>query len=166
MRARTTPVAYSPGVAARLQRDGHRRLLDSIAATGLIGAELEAAFTRELGRAIVESSIFAHEGRHAIDAAWPELSTEDREFRAKLSQVAFGPLPRLALDGILDANIGDPTPHGRANRRAMEGVLAWMTSQAGEIAGLDRAAPLLPQLPLLTDAQLRAAFSSLDPFAR
>jgi hypothetical protein len=41
-----------------------------------------------------------------------------------------------------------------------------MTSQAGEIAGLDRAAPLLPQLPLLTDAQLRAAFSSLDPFAR
>jgi hypothetical protein len=36
----------------------------------------------------------------------------------------------------------------------------------GEIAGLDRAAPLLPQLPLLTDAQLRAAFGSLDPFAR
>ncbi len=165
MRARSTPVAYFPGVAARLQRDGHRRLLDSIAVTGLMGAELEAAFTRELGRAIVESSIFAHEGRHAIDTAWPELSTEDREFRAKLSQVTFAPHPRLALDGILDANIGDPTPHGQANRRAMEGVLAWMTSHAGETAGLDRAAPLLPQLPLLTDAQLRAAFSSLDPFA-
>ncbi|MGH7630655.1 MAG: hypothetical protein ACREOF_14985 [Gemmatimonadales bacterium] len=165
-RARTTPVAYFPGVAARLERDGRRRLLDSLAASGLRDRELEAAFTRELGRAAVESSIFAHEGRHAIDAAWPELSTADREFRAKLSQVTFAPRPRLSLDGILDANIGDQTAHGQANRRAMEGVLGWMESHAGEIAGLDRAAPRLPQLPRLTDAQLRAAFSSLDPLAR
>lgn len=165
-RARTTPVAYFPGMAARVERDGQRRLLDSLAASGLSGADLEAAFTRELDRAAVESSIFAHEGRHAIDAAWPELTTEDREFRAKLSQVAFAPSPRLALDGILDANIGDPTPHGQANRRAMEGVLRWMEAHAAEIAGWSGAAPVLPQLPLLTDAQLRAAFRSLDPLAR
>jgi hypothetical protein len=165
-RARSTPVAYFPGVAARLERDGRRSLLDTLAAAGLNGTGLEAAFTRELGEATVESSIFAHEGRHAIDAALPELSSEDREFRAKLSQVTFAPHPRLALGSILDATVGDQTPHGQANRRVLEGVRGWMASLAAEIAGLDRAAPLLPQLPLLTDAQLRSAFSSLDPFAR
>jgi hypothetical protein len=41
-----------------------------------------------------------------------------------------------------------------------------MTAHARTIAGLHPGAPLLPQLPLLTDAQLRAAFQSLDPFAR
>ena len=162
-RARTTPVAYFPGLAARLERRGHQYLLDSLARSGLRGAALEAAFTRELGRIEVESSIFAHEGRHAIDAPNGELSAEEREYRAKLSQVVFAPLPMLALDGILDATIGDPTPHGQANRRVLEGVLDWMTGHAREIAGFDPAVPVLLQLPLLTDGQLRAAFQSLDP---
>jgi hypothetical protein len=138
---------------AGVERIQHERGLECLRRTGPV-----AAAAIRLAQQVL--------GRHAIDGAWPELSTEDREFRAKLSEVTFAPHPRLALDGILDANMGDPTPHGQADRRAMEGVLAWMTSHAGEIAGLDRAAPLLPQLPLLTDAQLRAAFGSLDPFAR
>jgi hypothetical protein len=165
LRGRTTPVAYFPGLAARLERDGHRHLLDSLTAAGLSGAELEAAFTRELGRVEVESSIFAHEGRHAIDAAIAELTAEDREFRAKLSQVVVAPLPRLAFDGIIDGTVGDPTPHGQANRRVLEGVLDWMTARTDILPGLDPGAPLLLQLPRLTDAQLRAAFQSLDPFA-
>ena len=41
-----------------------------------------------------------------------------------------------------------------------------MKQHASEIRGLDRSAPLLPQLPLLTDRELKAAFASLDPFAR
>ena len=165
-RARATPVAYFPGLAARLERRGHRYLLDSLARSGLQGTALEAAFTRELGRIEVESSIFAHEGRHAIDAPNGELSAEEREYRAKLSQVVFAPLAMLALDGILDATIGDPTPHGQANRRVLEGVLDWMTGHAREIAGFDGELPVLLQLPQLTDGQLRAAFQSLDPLAR
>jgi hypothetical protein len=166
IRARGTPVAYFPGLAARLERDGHRYLFDSLAQGGRRGAALEAAFTRELGRVEVESSIYAHEGRHAIDASDPELSPEEREYRAKLSQLVFAPVPRLALDGILDGTVGDPTPHGQANRRVLEGVLGWMTEHAREISGLDSARPLLLQLPRLTDRQFRAAFQSLDPLAR
>jgi hypothetical protein len=165
-RARGTPVAYFPGLAARLERDGHRYLLDSLERTGLRGAALEAAFTRELGRVEVESSIFAHEGRHAIDASDSELTAEEREYRAKLSQVVFAPVPQLALDGILDGTVGDATPHGQANRRVLEGVLGWMTQHAREIAGLDHRLPLLLQLPLLTERQFREAFQSLDPLAR
>lgn len=195
-RARETPVAYFPSVIERLTRDGRHALLDSLRRAGLSGVALEADFKREVGKALVESSIFAHEGRHAIDnglgvqlslmlrRVWrvatrfllagrgheaPGLPLEgpaDLEYRAKLSEVAFAPRPRLALGGIISANAGDETPHGKANLRLLEGLHGWMREHAAEIGGLHESAPLLPQLPLLTDAQLKAAFASLDPFAR
>jgi hypothetical protein len=166
-RARETPVAYFPSVAKRLARDGRLVLLDSLRRAGLSGLDLEAAFEREVGTALLESSIFAHEGRHAIDdGLGVELTSEDLEYRAKLSEVAFAPRPRLALGGIISPNAGDDTPHGKANLRVLEGLYGWMKEHASEIDGLDRSAPLLPQLPLLTDRELKAAFASLDPFAR
>lgn len=164
-RARTAPVAYLPGARARMDRDARLALLDSLRAAGLAGMELEAAFQRAYGTAIQESSIFAHEGRHAIDRALGRFDAEELEYRAKLSEVAFAPRPRLALHGIISSTLGDRTPHGRANERALTGVLAWMQAHAEEIAGLDASAPLLPQMPLLTDAQLRQAFAWQDPLA-
>ncbi len=167
-RARQEPVAYFASVAERLQRDGRMQIIDSLRATGHRGADLQAAFTREYARASLESSVFAHEGRHVIDQQeHPDLGSEELEFRAKCSQVVFATYPRLAaVAGIIQVNIGDGTPHGEANRRIMEGMRTWMGAHAGEIRGLDPAAPLLPQLPLLTDTQLRRAFRSMDPMGR
>jgi hypothetical protein len=159
------PVAYFPGVAERLERDGRLELLDSLRRAGLAGPALEAAFERDIGDAVVESSIFAHEGRHAIDkglGVWmrpPEL-----EYRAKLSQVVFAFLPRLAFEGVMSPNVGDDTPHGIANRRMLEGIERWMRAHAAELP-VDPSAPLLPQLPRLDDPSLRAAARSLDPLA-
>jgi hypothetical protein len=165
-RSRETPVAYFPSVAGRLRRDGLLALLDSLRGAGYTSLELETAFERELGAAMLESSIFAHEGRHAIDDALGiELSSEEREYRAKLSEVAFASHPKVNLGGIISSNAGDDTPHGKANLRVMQGLDRWMRDHASEIARLDASAPLLPQLPLLTDAQLKAAFASLDPLA-
>lgn len=165
--ARLEPIAYFPSVPARLLRDGRDQLIDSLRAAGLAGTDLEEAFKREYARTILESSIFAHEGRHAIDQTYePDLSSEELEFRGKISQVVFAPHPRLgAVSGIFQANIGDETPHGQANARIMKGLLAWMRANVDEVQGLNHAEPLLPQLPLLTDQQLRAAFGSLDPLA-
>jgi hypothetical protein len=127
---------------------------------------LEAAFEREYGRVYEESSIFAHEGRHAIDNSLGlDLPAADLEFRAKLSEVAFAPRPRLALDAIISPNIGDASPHGQANARIMQGLVVWFGANASEIEHFDPRAPLLLQLPLLTDDQLRRAFASMDPFA-
>jgi hypothetical protein len=162
---RRKPVAFFPGVAERLERDGRRQLLDSLRRAGFVGRELEAAFEREIGDAVVEYSIFAHEGRHAIDVGLAEkLKAPELEYRAKLSQVAFAPLPRLAFDGIMSPNLGDETPHGIANRWVMEGVERWMRVHAAELP-VDPSLPLLPQLPRLSDASLRAAAASLDPLA-
>jgi len=48
----------------------------------------------------------------------------------------------------------------------MQGLVAWMSTHRSEIAELDAARPLLPQLDKLTDEQLRAATRSMDPYVR
>jgi hypothetical protein len=48
----------------------------------------------------------------------------------------------------------------------MEELVRWMRAHAGEIEGFDASAPVLPQLSLLDDGQLRRAFRSFDPMAR
>lgn len=159
-------VAYLPSVAARLRRDGRAALLDSLRRAGVPDSAMESTFVRVMTQLYRESSILAHEGRHAIDDdAFPRLRPDEREFRAKLSEVAFADRPKLVMSSIIHPNIGDATPHGRANARVMLGLLRWMRAHAREIPGLDATQPLMPQLPLLTAAQLRAAFRSMDPLA-
>ena len=165
-RAARDPYAYLPGLSRRLLDQGLLRILDEEKARGLSGGALRAAFVSATDRAVIESSIFAHEGRHAIDSQFEDVKDPAaREYRAKLSEIAFAPAPRLAFDGILTDGIGNPTPHGQANLKLMKGLVAWMDAHRAAIAGLDAGAPLLPQLDRLTDEQLRAAARSLDPMA-
>ena len=125
------------------------------------GAELRAQCLTQFRNVVVQSSMVAHEGRHAIDPRLRvDLDTWEREFRA---EVAFATLPFLALGAIVNPNIGDDTPHGRANAKIMEGLVDCMRDHADEIQALDSALPLLPQLDKLTDDQLRSAFASMDP---
>ncbi|MBW8839730.1 MAG: hypothetical protein JF602_07750, partial [Gemmatimonadetes bacterium] len=165
--ARADSIAYLPGVASRLHRDGRDALLDSLRHAGTPDSVLGREFVRVATRLLRESSIIAHEGRHAIDDALdPRLTPEDREFRAKLSEIAFAARPKMVMSAIVHPNISDATPHGRANARVMLGLIRWMRAHGSEIAGFDGRLPVLPQLPLLTDAQLRRAFQSMDPLAR
>jgi hypothetical protein len=160
-------IAYLPGVAARLRRDGRDSLIDSLRRAGVPDTALGNAFIRVASKLIRESSILAHEGRHAIDdAIFPPLGTEEREFRAKLSEVAFAVHPKIVLSSIVHPNIGDATPHGRANARVMLGLIRWMRANASSIRGLDTSRSILPQLPLLSDEQIRRAFRGMDPLAR
>ncbi|MBN1568697.1 MAG: hypothetical protein JXA73_12690 [Acidobacteria bacterium] len=169
--AEKNPTAYMGGLKKRIYQQGLQRLLDRLKASGLTGKQLQIAFLSEYDRAIQESTIFAHEGRHAIDQQPGPFNiasskSEELEFRAKLSQVAFAPEPRLILGSIIDANIGDSTPHGQANLRIMKELVPWMSKHSKEIQGFDGLSPILPQLDKLTDDQLRAAFRSMDPLAR
>lgn len=160
-------IAYLPGVAARLRRDGRDALIDSLRRAGVPDSSLADTFVRIVSRLFRESSIVAHEGRHAIDDQLARTFTPaEREFRAKLSEVAFSDRPKLVMSSIIHPNIGDATPHGQANARVMLGLLHWMRGHVRDIQGLDASRPLLPQLPLLTGVQLRAAFRSMDPLAQ
>lgn len=167
-RARRDPHGFLPGLAMRLHLQAIRALEARLLQRGIRDEDLRLAFLAEHERCLQESSIFAHEGRHAIDQ---RLGTKMRapwqtEYYAKLSEAVFTADPRLALDGIFDANIGDPTPHGQANLRIMKGLVKWMKRHRREIAALDPRRPLLPQFDRLTDDQIRQAFRSMDPLAK
>ena len=161
-------VVFLPGLAARLRWQGMNAVYDQARATGGEGGA-RLAFNLEMGEAVRSYSIFAHEGRHALDKQfaeeWVRDDSTELEFRAKISQVIFSDWPRLTLSSILNHNLGDGTPHGDANARLMEGVVIWMEDHRNEIIGLDVDAPLLPQFDQLTDDQIRAAFRSQDPWA-
>ena len=166
-RAARGPTVFLPGLYARLQRDVVAQLMAPLRARGLTGVELQRAFEVAFDQTLTRASIFAHEGRHAIDKRLHGgFTPADLEYRAKLSEIAFSPVPRMGLAAIVQPTAGDPPPHGQANARALRGLHAWMQAHAGEIRGLDPHLPLLPQATKLTDDQLRAAFRSLDPLAR
>ena len=166
-RARANPRAYLPGLALRLEMQGARGVLRRLEQQGLKGEGLRLAFLAEYDRAVQESSIFAHEGRHAIDfLIGTKLRPEWKgEYYAKLSEVVFTTDPRLALGGILTPNIGNDSYHGQANQRIMKGLVEWMKRHRKEIRGLDLERPLLPQFDLLSDEQIKEVFRSMDPLA-
>jgi hypothetical protein len=135
-------------------RSGAQALLDSV--------KTPEAFTRAMYDNLVRSSIHLHESRHRADARRGLTSNQaEAEFRAKLDEVTEAALPRLALTAILSPSIGDSSPHGQANRRIMIGLNRWIRRNGALITGYDARVPALLQLPLLTDAQLKAAFTSM-----
>lgn len=164
-RARETETAYYPSIEARLRRNARLELRDSLRRAGLSGRALEVAFVRAYGDYIDESSIFVHEGRHAIDKTIHVGDSSDKnlEYQAKLSELAFAPMPKVALAGMLGGNNGDDSPHGIANARVTRELLAWMRDHGFSDGA--RAAPLLLQIPRLNNEQLRAFARSLDPLA-
>jgi hypothetical protein len=168
-RAKANPYGFLPALCLRMALQGRGKLLERLKARGLTSADLRSAFITEYERVTVAASIFAHEGRHALDRTVSPLgySGVDREFRAKLSEVAFAPEPLLAMGAIFSSNIGvKGDNHGMANERIMKGLVAWMEAHKSEIHELDPSRPLLPQFDCLTDEQMRAAFRSMDPWAK
>ncbi|UCF16467.1 MAG: hypothetical protein JSW59_03220 [Phycisphaerales bacterium] len=168
--AQDNPYAFLPGLARRLRLNAARRIYDSVKARGYEGDDLCVAFVAECVRLHTEHSI-AHEGRHAIDRLhfseeYGRWSAAEREFRAKLSQVAFASDPGFALLSIFIPNIGHSTSHGQADERIMKLIVEWMQAHTDEIAGIDTSRPMLPQFDLLSNDQIRSFFRGLDPLAR
>ena len=96
--AKLDGAAFLPGLASRLRWSGQNMLADDLRKAGLSGAELKRRFILDLDRITLDSSIFAHEGRHALDDRYElKMETEELEFRAKLSEVAFSERPRLSF---------------------------------------------------------------------
>ena len=163
------PHAYLPGLAKRIRFREILSLKSALEAEGLEGDPLRTAFVSKLAALARASSIEAHEGRHALEKRtlrnWLRFPAE-KEYLAKLSEVALSERPFLSLlGGILSANIGDSSAHGKANLRIMEGLVSWMRGHQSEIRQLNRDRPLLPQLDRLNDSQLKAAMRSMDPWA-
>jgi len=164
--AKEDPYAYLPGLDARITYNSNMRILGDLKKSGLTGRELRAAFINTVEKYDLNASIFAHEGRHAIDKKYfGKQSSENLEFTAKLSEIYFADHPFFSATAVLSQNIGDGTSHGQANQRVLKGIVGWMDQHRNEIQGFESNRPTLPQLDKLSDDQLRSAVSSIDPLA-
>lgn len=162
----STSAAYLPGLEARLERQAILQILERTSNPGQTESERRAAFLEEYARAVAQHSIFIHEGRHVLDqASAGRLSSEELEYRAKLSELALADYPRLALAAIDADTIGSDAPHGKANTRIMQAYGAWLAAHAAEVPGYDATRPALAQLDSLSDEQIRAVARPLDPWA-
>lgn len=164
--AKSKNIVYLPGVAKRLRLDGIRKLYQKMKSENPT-TDLESDFKRTVRTSMVNAAIFAHEGRHVIDKRKGIRGSTELEYLAKLSEITFAELPKLSLvNNIFASNLGSETPHGMANKRVMKGIVAWMKKHRSEIKDFDAAQPVLLQLPLLTDEQLRQAVRTMDPLAK
>ena len=164
--ARAERVAFLPGLRARLRLQG----IDALAAnvrTRAAATGFELTFRRAYWDAMIASSITAHEGRHVLDqASFPgacALPDAELEYRAKLSELRYAPVPRLALSSIYSPLFGGTSGHGVANRRLAAALVDWVEANSAQLPGYDPARTALEQLDLLTDEQLVAIASALEP---
>jgi hypothetical protein len=159
-------------LAEHLKFSEASKIYKHLSDSGLRGMQLNIAFVDEIFRLTIASTIFAHEGRHAIDqlyfpAIFKTMSDDERELRAKFSEVIFSLDPRMAFTGsILGSTLDANTNHGLANKRFCRIIADWMAAHQREIPGLDKDTPLLMQFDLLTDPQLITICKSADPLAR
>ncbi len=156
--ARVKPYASLMGLSLRLRYAGANRLLKNMQLKGLKGPDQCLGFVSEWERLTIESSIFAHEGRHLIDE-------HPSEYNAKLSEVIFSQDPKITFSKLITAYGGDASSHGQAEESIMKVVVRWMDEHKGEIAGFDPARPTMPQFDMLTNDQIRRLLQQADPLA-
>lgn len=163
----SNPYAILEGLSERLKYQCYSQILDSMKQLNYDERELKIHFLSSVGDLLVNATVYNHEGRHLLDSFidYPNntemFTAEEREFRAKLSEVAFSKYPKLAFaEGILRQE--DPA-HENANKHIIKGVVDWMEKNTKTIKNIDTSRPLLPQLVLLTEEQLVKAIRSFDP---
>ncbi len=158
------PCALLRGLERRIKFKTYSGILDSLESLGHGGDRVKMSFLVEVERILQRSSIDCHEARHILDIPFvnehpDSFPLEVREYRAKLSEIAFSEFPLLIVaESILEEGMG--------NKKILEVLVNWMDDHRPEIGGLDRSRPLLPQLDLLTDDQIRQAIREADPLYR
>jgi hypothetical protein len=146
-------------------------LYGSLQKLGLQDESLSIAFINETLRLNIESTVFAHEARHAIDQLlfkkeFDTMTDDEKELRAKFSEIAFAPKFKMASTGsILGGDLDVTTSHGKANFRLRKIIVDWMEKHSNEIIGLDKTVPVVMQMTLLSDEQMVAICKEADPLA-
>jgi len=95
--AEKDPYAYLPGLASRLELAAYSGVLEKLKRAGLQGDKLRKEFISTVEKALLESHVYAHEGRHLIDMQLGVSYNAELEYRAKCAEVAFAPIPQLAF---------------------------------------------------------------------
>ena len=159
-------LVYLPGMARRISLQAIDQLAAELRASNPTPEAFDRQFLKTHAQRSTYCSITLHEGRHALDKAQftgpNELSSEELEYRAKLSEISFCPSPRIIFSNIHNSGLGGEDPLEIANLRILTAYAAWIAAHRNEVAGFDPNIPDFAQLDKLTDDQLRAVAADLD----
>ena len=156
------PYAFPTGFAAYIKFLRYDQMLQSLKQKGLNGRALKMAFLSDVEYFFEYTGMHLHEARHVLDnpiylADKEKYPLEVREFRAKLSEIAFSPDPHLVVaESILE--------EGTANRKVVGVIVDWMQENKESIKNYDSTQPILLQLMSLSKDQLVEAVRRVDPF--
>ena len=156
------PYAFPTGFADHIKFLRYDQMIQSLKQKGLNGRALKMAFFSDVEYFFEYTGMHLHEARHVLDnpiylANREKYPLEVREFRAKLSEIAFSPDPHLVVaESILE--------EGTANRSVIEVIVNWMQENKKAIENYDWTKPVILQLMSLTKDQLIEAVRSVDPF--
>jgi len=156
------PYAFPTGLAAHIKFLRYDQMIQSLRQKGLNGMALKMAFLSDVEYFFEYTGMHLHEARHVLDnpiylANREKYPLEVREFRAKLSEIAFSPDPHLVVaESILE--------EGTANRKVIEVIVNWMQENKEAIENYDSTKPDIMQLMNMTKDQLIEAVRSVDPF--
>lgn len=164
-------VIIFPGMLDAMEFRAQKELYDDLKKNGFQGAQLREKYLSEFENLTFDNSILSHEGRHFIDAkiakeSGIKLTSEELEFRGKLSEIAFAKYPFMALSSILGGGIHNSSPHGIANKRIVVALYDWMDKNWEEVKGVNPSLPKAPQLHLISNQQLIGIIKSLDPLVK
>ncbi|MDD4604309.1 MAG: hypothetical protein PHF97_10955 [Bacteroidales bacterium] len=165
--ARKNTLTDLPGLRDRLQYRGLIALLDSLKLLQLDQRQLRVAFIIGL-RGSDSRHNYMHEGRHQLDYSLRSKHYDNQdstEYWAKLSQIAFARIPAIELSRafIYRPDDGPRGGHTAADMRIVTEYYNWMVAHKAEITSLDDSRPILCQVDLLSDEQIRRIARSLDP---
>ena len=164
-------IAFLPGLRARLEWQACRSLMHMLRRSGIGDDRIEGGFIGESDFALEEGNVAGYQARLALDRArlgdaWAERGEEEHEFHARLAQVLKSPRPRFTLaESIITPGLAGQGAQARARARVVKALMDWMKKHADEVVAFDAGLPLMTQLDHLSDAQIKAALTALDPLA-
>ncbi len=113
-------------------------------------------FVKQLSQKLTVAGVFQHEGQHAIDRIFTDLTAAPLlEMRAKLSEIYHSEFPFLTLSELMTPDIGAKTAHGQANRQVFTELVRRIAANPRQYPEINADKSIIQQLPKLDADELR-----------
>lgn len=107
----------------------------------------------------IKTNIYIHESQHSIDSKYgiPLSWFGENEYRAKMSQLAYGDMPFMSLSQFYGTTIGEDVhdTHSMANTRVFSDIISHINDNSNKYPEIDTNKNILSQLINLSEEDLK-----------
>lgn len=150
-------VYYSPYLSYQFSLKYFNTRIDEAKEKGLRDDALKAYAVNLLIDDYYDAQILAHEGQHALDLQLNKISVKkELEYRAKLSEMAYGNDQFVCLGEFMQPSMGNPgDPHGLANTQVFTDMVKYISAHKDKYPGIDTTKNILAQMINLKPEEIK-----------